>query len=125
MSVASRSSSVLRSISLPKETTWSMRSARFSRVRVTACFMRSKKPVFLSSSRLPKRVWIIRATNSDYTGYGRTGTQPSRAQSGPVAGLCEGDPSLRLKNSYVQDDAPVEIDLDAGSLQGGGVGGDC
>jgi hypothetical protein len=45
----------VRSISLPKETTSSMRSARFSRVRVTACFMRSKKPVFFSSV-LPNRV---------------------------------------------------------------------
>jgi hypothetical protein len=34
-----------------------MRSARFSRVRVTASFMRSKKPGF--GSVLPNRVWIM------------------------------------------------------------------
>src|SRR5438132_163672 len=58
ISVASKSLSVGRSISLPMETTSSMRSARFSRVRVTASFMRSRK--LGCSSRLPKRVWIIR-----------------------------------------------------------------
>ena len=56
MRVASRSSSVARSISLLKETTSSMRSLRFSRVRVTASFMRSRKLGCCFSSRLPKRV---------------------------------------------------------------------
>ena len=55
MSMPSSSSRVERSISLPNETTSSMLSARFSRVRVTACFMRSKKPVFFSSV-LPNKV---------------------------------------------------------------------
>ena len=50
MRVASRSSRVSRSISLPKETISSMRSLRLSRVRVTACFIRSKKPGFAACS---------------------------------------------------------------------------
>src|SRR4051812_14655319 len=63
ISVASSSSRVLRSICLLKETISSMRSLRFSRVRVTASFIRSKKPGFFCSgsfSALPKRDLSIR-----------------------------------------------------------------
>ena len=43
-----------------------MRSVRFSRVRATACFMRSKNEGF--SSVLPNKVWIIAIAH--YTGRG-------------------------------------------------------
>src|SRR5580692_9581024 len=77
--VASRSSRVARSISLPMETTSSMRWLRFSRVRVTASFMRSKRPGFCCSSRLPNRVRIIevenRTLNINYSGRWRLRTE--------------------------------------------------
>src|SRR3954470_7143350 len=57
-SVASRSSSVERSISLFQDASSSMRSESDSRVRVTASFIRSRKLGF--TSVLPNRVWIMR-----------------------------------------------------------------
>ena len=60
-----------------------MRSVRFSRVRATACFMRSKNEGF--SSVLPNKVWII--ANAHYTG--RSGNAVRMIMADVIAGCLD------------------------------------
>src|SRR5438270_5453773 len=85
-----------------------MRSLRFSRVRETASFMRSKRPGFLffSSSRLPNRVWIISSS--------ATSTSPHDAELARSMSIIRG-----LFRSLVCQDVPQQLWRDVSSAHNG------